>query len=187
MTIDNLFLLVFTSLPVLFYVFAFKNLDKKKADLIVFIACILFVIPYLLSIILYAESYPIPMAILYFPIFQILLCVSLGLKFYSLDIFNKFNGKLILKILVTLLIIFTLIRFVLSLFTVGIIAEYLGVSYVLLGIISSVAVISFWALYLIMLNDGKLMLFSKTSNIVKNNLSFDDEKSKYNRNHPSNW
>ena len=187
MTIDNLFLLVFTSLPVLFYVFAFKNLDKKKADLIVFIACILFVIPYLLSIILYAESYPIPMAILYFPIFQILLCVSLGLKFYSLDIFNKFNGKLILKILVTLLIIFTLIRFVLSLFTVGIIAEYLGVSYVLLGIISSVAVISFWALYLIMLNEGKLMLFSKTSNIVKNNLSFDDEKSKYNRNHPSNW
>tara|TARA_B000000437_G_scaffold144096_1_gene104920 strand:- start:143 stop:706 length:564 start_codon:yes stop_codon:yes gene_type:complete len=187
LTIDNLFLLVFTSLPVLFYVFAFKNLDKKKADLIVFIACILFVIPYLLSIILYAESYPIPMAILYFPIFQILLCVSLGLKFYSLDIFNKFNGKLILKILVTLLIIFTLIRFVLSLFTVGIIAEYLGVSYVLLGIISSVAVISFWALYLIMLNDGKLMLFSKTSNIVKNNLSFDDEKSKYNRNHPSNW
>ena len=187
MTIDNLFLLVFTSLPVLFYVFAFKNLDKKKADLIVFIACILFVIPYLLSIILYAESYPIPMAILYFPIFQILLCVSLGLKFYSLDIFNKFNGKLILKILVTLLIIFSLIRFVLSLFTVGIIAEYLGVSYVLLGIISSVAVISFWALYLIMLNDGKLMLFSKTSNIVKNNLSFDDEKSKYNRNHPSNW
>ena len=118
MTIDNLFLLVFTSLPVLFYVFAFKNLDKKKADLIVFIACILFVIPYLLSIILYAESYPIPMAILYFPIFQILLCVSLGLKFYSLDIFNKFNGKLILKILVTLLIIFSLIRFVLSLFTV---------------------------------------------------------------------
>jgi len=187
LTIDNLFLLVFTSLPVLFYVFAFKNLDKKKADLIVFIACILFVIPYLLSIILYAESYPIPMAILYFPIFQILLCVSLGLKFYSLDIFNKFNGKLILKILVTLLIIFTLIRFVLSLFTVGIIAEYLGVSYVLLGIISSVAVISFWALYLIMLNEGKLMLFSKTSNIVKNNLSFDDEKSKYNRNHPSNW
>ena len=187
MTIDNLFLLVFTSLPVLFYVFAFKNLDKKKADLIVFIACILFVIPYLLSIILYAESYPIPMAILYFPIFQILLCVSLGLKFYSLDIFNKFNGKLILKILVTLLIIFSLIRFVLSLFTVGIIAEYLGVSYVLLGIISSVAVISFWALYLIMLNEGKLMLFSKTSNIVKNNLSFDDEKSKYNRNHPSNW
>ena len=187
MTIDNLFFLVFTSLPVLFYVFAFKNLDKKKADLIVFIACILFVIPYLLSIILYAESYPIPMAILYFPIFQILLCVSLGLKFYSLDIFNKFNGKLILKILVTLLIIFTLIRFVLSLFTVGIIAEYLGVSYVLLGIISSVAVISFWALYLIMLNEGKLMLFSKTSNIVKNNLSFDDEKSKYNRNHPSNW
>ena len=187
MTIDNLFLLVFTSLPVLFYVFAFKNLDKKKADLIVFIACILFVIPYLLSIILYAESYPIPMAILYFPIFQILLCVSLGLKFYSLDIFNKFNGKLILKILVTLLIIFSLIRFVMSLFTVGIIAEYLGVGYVLLGIISSVAVISFWVLYLIMLNEGKFMLFSTASNIVKNNLSVDDEKSKYNRNHPSNW
>ena len=185
--IDNFFSLIITSLPVLFYVFAFKNLDEKKADLIVFIACFLFVIPYLVSIILYKESYPLAMAILYFPIFQILLCVSLGLKFYSLDIFNKFNGKLILKILVTLLIIFTLIRFVLSLFTVGIIAEYLGVSYVLLGIISSVAVISFWALYLIMLNEGKLMLFSKTSNIVKNNLSFDDEKSKYNRNHPSNW
>ena len=185
--IDNFFSLIITSLPVLFYVFAFKNLDEKKADLIVFIACFLFVIPYLLSIILYKESYPLAMAILYFPIFQILLCVSLGLKFYSLDIFNKFNGKLILKILVTLLIIFSLIRFVRSLFTVGIIAEYLGVSYVLLDIISSVAVISFWVLYLIMLNEGKFMLFSTASNIVKNNLSVDDEKSKYNRNHPSNW
>ena len=74
-----------------------------------------------------------------------------------------------------------------SLFKVGIIAEYLGVSYVLLGIISSLAVISFWVLYLIMLNEGKFMLFSTASNIVKNNLSIDDEKSKYNRNHPSNW
>ena len=185
--IDNVFLLIITSLPVLFYIFAFKNLDEKKADLIVFIACIIFVIPYLVSIILYKESYPLPIAIFNIPIFQILLCVSLGLKFYSLDIFNKFNGKLILKILVTLLIIFSLIRFVMSLFTVGIIAEYLGVSYVLLSIISSVAVISLWVLYLIMLNEGKFMFFSTASNIVKNNLSVDDEKSKYNRNHPSNW
>ena len=90
--IDNFFSLIITSLPVLFYVFAFKNLDEKKADLIVFIACFLFVIPYLLSIILYTESYPLPMAIFNFPIFQILLCVTIGLKFYSLDIFNKFNG-----------------------------------------------------------------------------------------------
>jgi len=185
--IDNVFLLIITSLPVLFYIFALKDLDEKRADLIVFIACIIFVIPYLLSIILYAESYPLWMAIFNYPIFQILLCVSLGLKFYSLDIFNKFNGKLILKILVTLLIIFSLIRFVMSLFTVGIIADYLGVSYVLLSIISSVAVISFWVLYLIMLNEGKFMLLSTASNIVKNNLSVDDEKSKYNRNHPSNW
>ena len=185
--IDNVFLLIITSLPVLFYIFALKDLDEKRADLIVFIACFLFVIPYLLSIILYKESYPLPMAIFNFPIFQILLCVSLGLKLYSLDIFNKFKGKLILKILVTLLIIFSLIRFVMSLFTVGIIADYLGVSYVLLSIISSVAVISFWVLYLIMLNEGKFMLFSTASNIVKNNLSVDDEKSKYNRNHPSNW
>ena len=185
--IDNFFSLIITSLPVLFYIFALKDLDEKRADLIVFIACIIFVIPYLLSIILYAESYSLPIAIFNFPIFQILLCVSLGLKFFSLDIFNKFNGKLILKILVTLLIIFSLIRFVLSLFKVGIIAEYFGVSYVLLSIISSIAVISFWVLYLIMLNEGKFMLFSTASNIVKNNLSVDDEKSKYNRNHPSNW
>ena len=187
MIIDNFFLLIITSLPVLFYVFAFKSLDEKKADLIVFIACILFVIPYLLSIILYAETYTLPWAILNFPIFQILLFISLSLKFYSLDIFNKFNGKLILKILVTLLIIFSLIRFVLSLFTVGIIAEHLGVGYVLLSIISSVALISFWVLYLIMLTEGKFMLFSTASNIAKNNLSVDNEKSKYSRDHPSNW
>ena len=61
--IDNFFSLIIISLPVLFYVFAFKNLDEKKADLIVFIACFLFVIPYLLSIILYKESYPLPLLI----------------------------------------------------------------------------------------------------------------------------
>ena len=63
----------------------------------------------------------------------------------------------------------------------------LGVIYVILGIISSIAEISFWVLYLIMLNEGKFMLFSTASNIVKNNLSVDDEKSKYSKDHPSNW
>ena len=179
--------LVSTSLPVLFYIFAFKNLDQKKADLIVFLACIFFILSFLMSIIISSERYPMGLAIRNFPIFEILLCIILGLKFYSLDIFNNFNGKLVLKIIITITIIFSFIGFITSLFTAGIMADYIGISSVLLSIISTFALILFWTLYLIMLNDGKLMLFSKTSNIVKNNLSVGNEKSKYNRNHPSNW
>ena len=180
-------MLVSTSLPILFYIFAFKNLDQKKADLIVFLACIFAILSFFMPIIISSERYPWVLAIRNFPIFEILLCITFGLKFYSLDIFNDFNGKFVLKIIITITIIFTFIRFITGLFGAGILANYFGISYVLLGIISYVAIISFWVLYLIMLNDGKLMLFSKTSNIVKNNLSVDDEKSKYNKNHPSNW
>ena len=180
-------MLISTSLPVLFYVFAFKNLNQKKADLIIFLACIFFILSDLMSIIVLSERYTMAIAISYIPIFEILLCITLGLKFYSLDIFNDFNGKLVLKIIITITIIFSFIGFITSLFSAGIIRDYFGISYVLLSIISTIALILFWTLYLIMLNDGKLMLLSKTSNIVKNNLSVDDEKSKYNRNHPSNW
>ena len=185
MALSNLLMIITTSLPILFYIFSFKNLDEKKADLIVFLACIFFVAPNLMSIILYAEIYHWLTAIFNFPIF--LLGIFLGLKFYSSDIFNKFNGKLVLKIVVTILIIFSFIRFITSVFSIGIYYEMLGVIYVILGIISSIAEISFWVLYLIMLNEGKFMLFSTASNTVKNNLSVDDEKSKYNRDHPSNW
>ena len=180
-------MLISTSLPVLFYVFAFKNLNQKKADLIIFLACIFFILSYLMSIIVLSERYTMVVAISNIPIFEILLCITLGLKFYSLDIFNDFNGKLVLKIIITITIIFSFIGFITSLFSAGIIRDYFGISYVLLSIISTIALILFWTLYLIMLNDGKLMLLSKTSNIVKNNLSVGDEKSKYNRNHPSNW
>ena len=179
--------LVSTSLPVLFYIFAFKNLDQKKADLILFLACIFLILSFLIGIIISPGSYPLVLVIRNFPIFEILLCITLGLKFYSLDIFNDFNGKLVLKIIITITIIFSFIGFITGLFTAGIMADYFGISYVLLSIISTFALILFWTLYLIMLNDGKLMLFSKTSNIVKNNLSVGNEKSKYNRNHPSNW
>lgn len=181
-------MLISTSLPVLFYVFAFKNLNQKKADLIIFLACIFFILSFLMPIIVLSERYPMFLAISNFPIFEILLCITLGLKFYSLDIFNDFNGKLVLKIIITITIIFSFIGFITSLFAVGIMADYFdSYNYVLLSIISTIALILFWTLYLIMLNDGKLMLFSKTSNIVKNNLSVGNEKSKYNRNHPSNW
>ena len=179
-------MLISTSLPVLFYVFAFKNLNQKKADLIIFLACIFFILSFLMPIIVLSERYPMILAISNFPIFEILLCITLGLKFYSLDIFNDFNGKLVLKIIITITIIFSLIGFITGLFAV-VMARYFGISYILLSIISTIALILFWTLYLIMLNDGKLMLFSKTSNIVKNNLSVGNEKSKYNRNHPSNW
>ena len=179
--------LVSTSLPVLFYIFAFKNLDQKKADLIVFLACIFLILSFLMRIIISLGPYPMVLAIRNFPIFEILLCITLGLKFYSLDIFNDFNGKFVLKIIITIRIIFSFIGFITGLFAAGIMVDYFGISYVLLSIISTIALILFWTLYLIMLNDGKLMLLSKTSNIVKNNLSVDDEKSKYNRNHPSNW
>ena len=180
-------MLISTSLPVLFYVFAFKNLNQKKADLIIFLACIFFILSFLMSIIVLSERLTMVVAISNFPIFEILLCITLGLKFYSLDIFNDFNGKLVLKIIITIRIIFSFIGFITGLFAAGIMVDYFGISYVLLSIISTIALILFWTLYLIMLNDGKLMLLSKTSNIVKNNLSVDDEKSKYNRNHPSNW
>lgn len=180
-------MLVSTSLPILFYIFAFKNLDQKKADLIVFLACIFLILSFLIGIIISSGSYPMVLVIRNFPIFEILLCITLGLKFYSLDIFNDFNGKLVLKIIITIRIIFSFIGFITGLFAAGIMVDYFGISYVLLSIISTIALILFWTLYLIMLNDGKLMLLSKTSNIVKNNLSVDDEKSKYNRNHPSNW
>jgi len=180
-------MLISTSLPVLFYVFAFKNLNQKKADLIIFLACIFFILSFLMSIIVLSERLTMVVAISNFPIFEILLCITLGLKFYSLDIFNDFNGKLVLKIIITITIIFSFIGFITGLFAAGIMADYFGISYVLLSIISTIALILFWTLYLIMLNDGKLMLFSKTSNIVKNNLSVGNEKSKYNRNHPSNW
>tara|TARA_B100001121_G_scaffold2509_1_gene2312 strand:- start:170 stop:733 length:564 start_codon:yes stop_codon:yes gene_type:complete len=180
-------MLVSTSLPILFYIFAFKNLDQKKADLILFLACIFLILSFLIGIIISSGSYPMVLVIRNFPIFEILLCITLGLKFYSLDIFNDFNGKLVLKIIITIRIIFSFIGFITGLFAAGIMVDYFGISYVLLSIISTIALILFWTLYLIMLNDGKLMLLSKTSNIVKNNLSVDDEKSKYNRNHPSNW
>ena len=180
-------MLVSTSLPILFYIFAFKNLDQKKADLILFLACIFLILSFLIGIIISPGSYPLVLVIRNFPIFEILLCITLGLKFYSLDIFNDFNGKLVLKIIITIRIIFSFIGFITGLFAAGIMVDYFGISYVLLSIISTIALILFWTLYLIMLNDGKLMLLSKTSNIVKNNLSVDDEKSKYNRNHPSNW
>ena len=180
-------MLVSTSLPILFYIFAFKNLDQKKADLILFLACIFLILSFLIGIIISLGSYPMVLVIRNFPIFEILLCITLGLKFYSLDIFNDFNGKLVLKIIITIRIIFSFIGFITGLFAAGIMVDYFGISYVLLSIISTIALILFWTLYLIMLNDGKLMLLSKTSNIVKNNLSVDDEKSKYNRNHPSNW
>ena len=180
-------MLVSTSLPILFYIFAFKNLDQKKADLILFLACIFLILSFLIGIIISSGSYPMVLVIRNFPIFEILLCVILGLKFYSLDIFNDFNGKFVLKIIITIRIIFSFIGFITGLFAAGIMVDYFGISYVLLSIISTIALILFWTLYLIMLNDGKLMLLSKTSNIVKNNLSVDDEKSKYNRNHPSNW
>ena len=180
-------MLVSTSLPILFYIFAFKNLDQKKADLIVFLACIFLILSFLIGIIISSGSYPMVLVIRNFPIFEILLCITLGLKFYLLDIFNDFNGKLVLKIIITIRIIFSFIGFITGLFAAGIMVDYFGISYVLLSIISTIALILFWTLYLIMLNDGKLMLLSKTSNIVKNNLSVDDEKSKYNRNHPSNW
>ena len=180
-------ILVSTSLPILFYIFAFKNLDQKKADLIVFFACIFFILSFLMSIIISLESYPMDAAIRDFPIFEIFLCITLGLKFYSLDIFNYFNGKLVLKIIITITIIFSFIGFIGSLFGAGIMRYYFGISYVLFSIISAIAMILFWTLYLVMLNDGKLMFFSKTSNIVKNNLSVGDEKLKNNRNHPSNW
>ena len=187
MAINIVTMLISTSLPVLFYVFAFKNLNQKKADLIIFLACIFFILSVLMSFIVLSERYTMVAAISNFPIFEILLCITLGLKFYSLDIFNDFNGKLVLKIIITITIIFSFIGFITSLFTAGIMADYIGISSVLLSIISTFALILFWTLYLIMLNDGKLMLFSKTSNIVKNNLSVGNEKSKYNRNHPSNW
>ena len=180
-------MLVSTSLPILFYIFAFKNLDQKKADLILFLACIFLILSFLIGIIISSGSYPMVLVIRNFPIFEILLCITLGLKFYSLDIFNNFNGKFVLKIIITIRIIFSFIGFITGLFAAGIMVDYFGISYVLLSIISTIALILFWTLYLIMLNDGKLMLLSKTSNIVKNNLSVDDEKSKYNRNHPSNW
>ena len=180
-------MLVSTSLPILFYIFAFKNLDQKKADLILFLACIFLILSFLIGIIISPGSYPLVLVIRNFPIFEILLCITLGLKFYLLDIFNDFNGKLVLKIIITIRIIFSFIGFITGLFAAGIMVDYFGISYVLLSIISTIALILFWTLYLIMLNDGKLMLLSKTSNIVKNNLSVDDEKSKYNRNHPSNW
>ena len=180
-------MLVSTSLPILFYIFAFKNLDQKKADLILFLACIFLILSFLIGIIISSGSYPMVLVIRNFPIFEILLCITLGLKFYLLDIFNDFNGKLVLKIIITIRIIFSFIGFITGLFAAGIMVDYFGISYVLLSIISTIALILFWTLYLIMLNDGKLMLLSKTSNIVKNNLSVDDEKSKYNRNHPSNW
>ena len=180
-------MLVSTSLPILFYIFAFKNLDQKKADLILFLACIFLILSFLIGIIISPGSYPLVLVIRNFPIFEILLCITLGLKFYSLDIFNDFNGKLVLKIIITITIIFSFIGFISGFFTAGIMADYFGISYVLLSIISTIALILFWTLYLIMLNDGKLMLLSKTSNIVKNNLSVGNEKSKYNRNHPSNW
>ena len=180
-------MLVSTSLPILFYIFAFKNLDQKKADLIVFLACIFFILSFLMSIIISSERYPMSLVISNFPIFEILLCIILGLKFYSLDIFNNFNGKLVLKIIITIIIIFSFIGFIGGFFVAGILRNYFGISYVLFLITSNVAMFLFWTLYLVMLNDGKLMLFSKTSNIVKNNLSVSDEKSKYNRNHPRNW
>ena len=180
-------MLVSTSLPILFYIFAFKNLDQKKADLIVFLVCIFLILSFLMGIIISSGPYPMVLVIRNFPIFEILLCVILGLKFYSLDIFNNFNGKLVLKIIITITIIFSFIGFIGGFFVAGILRNYFGISYVLFLITSSVAMILFWTLYLVMLNDGKLMLFSKTSNIVKNNLSVGNEKSKYNRNHPSNW
>ena len=185
---DIFLLLVWIGLPILFYFFAFKNHDEKKADLIVFIVCTYIVINYLASnVTQWRLVIDDPILLISFPIFQIPILVFLGLKFYSIDIFNKFNGKLALIIFVTLLLISQLIFFVGNLSTIGILAEYFGIIRSLLRIISAFSFISFLVLYLILMNERKFMLFSKASDTVKNNLSVGDEKSKYSKDHPSNW
>lgn len=164
--------LLIISLPILFYIFVNKARNEKRADLIVILACCIFIIYFIFDYSYQIYAYGGLQVyrewvwfVFNFPLLPIFICLCIGLKFYSLDFFNKINGVNILKIIVAIVFFLSLVRLAGSFFSYQIDLR-LSIIYAAMALL--------WNLYF---------------RIISGNidLSFNGQKSNYSRDHPSNW